>query len=202
MNQQYKLTSKSRKGYVIVWSHREIGAPASDTVFCVTINNADAGLAMDSTKYKTIADAHQRAKELLREQPIKELPAGFQFCSNNPRTIEGERNDCVVRALSLSFNKPYEEVHEICKRIGRKAGKGMNYTQIDKAIAALTGDQFKKLDRLSKRQTFTTFARDNSSGKYLILKRGHAVALIDGVYHDNGTRGEPRAIVNAVYKVN
>lgn len=201
MQQQYKLTSKIHKGYVILWSHRELGASASSTVFHLTINNKDAGLASDSTKYYSLRDAHERAKQLLREQPLKEAPQGFSFASTNPRNIDGEHNDCVVRALSLAFNKPYEEVHAVCKRAGRKAGKGMNYTQIDKAIAELTGNPFAKIDRLQRRQTFTTFARDNAKGKYFVLKRGHAVALIDGVFHDAGTRGEPRAIVTAVFKV-
>jgi hypothetical protein len=32
-----------------------------------------------------------------------------------------------------------------------------------------------------------------------VIKRGHAIALIDGVFHDAGSVGEPRAIVKAVF---
>lgn len=204
MQQQYKLTLKTRKGYVMVWSHREIGAPASSTVFCLTINNQDDGLAMESTKYPTLAAAHERAKELLGAQPVKELPSGFQYICNNPRTISTELNDCVVRALSLAFNVEYDKVHVLCAKAGRKPRKGMLRAQTDKVIKQLAGDSTAQLDKLpkGKRQTFTTFARENPKGKWVVLKSGHAVAMIDGVYHDNGSAiGLPRSIVQAYYKV-
>lgn len=204
MQQQYKLTSKLRKGYVMLWSHREIGAPASSTVFCLTINNVDAGLAADSTKYLTLADAHERAKELLGEQPVKELPSGFQYICNSPRTIDSEIDDCVVRALSLAFNVQYDEVHKLCAKAGRKPRKGMYRAQTDKVIKQLTGNKDAALDKLpkGKRQTLTTFAKQNPKGKWVVIKSGHAVALIDGVYHDNGSAGHglPRSIVQAYYR--
>jgi hypothetical protein len=115
--------------------------------------------------------------------------------------VDGERNDCVVRALSLAFNKPYEEVHALCAKIGRDKGRGMRWGQVDLAIQELTGNGLAKMDRPARRQTFTTFARDHKVGHYLVIKSGHAVALIDGVFHDAGSIGEPRAIVKAVFKV-
>jgi len=203
MQKQYKLTSKPHKRYVMLWSHREIAAPASSTVFCLTINNEDDGLAMDSAKYLTLADAHERAKELLRAQPAKQLPADFQYICNNPRNIDGELNDCVVRALSLAFNVQYDEVHKLCAKAGRKPRKGMYRAQTDKVIKQLTGNKDAALDKLpkGKRQTLTTFAKQNPTGKWVVIKSGHAVALIDGVYNDNGTAiGMPRSIVQAYYR--
>ena len=127
----------------------------------------------------------------------------FQYIKNNPRTIDTETNDCVVRALSLAFNVEYTKVHDLCAKAGRKPRRGMYRKQTDAVIKALTGKPSAEMDKLPRggRQTFATFARDNAKGKWLVIKRGHAVALIDGVYHDNTTgRGLPRSLVQCYYK--
>lgn len=128
----------------------------------------------------------------------------FQYICNNPRTIQTETNDCVVRALSLAFNRAYPEVHDMCATAGRKPRRGMMRAQTDKAIQMLTGNKQAKLERYTRgnRCTLKTFARDNPKGNFLVIKRGHAVALIDGVYHDNSTTESdlPRSIVQACFK--
>lgn len=189
---------KGTKGKAIMWR-----ALTDDhqTVYYLTFNNRDEGLALDSTQYTFEWEAEQKAREWLKTQPVKTPPKGFQFASANPRTVDGESNDCVVRALSLAFNKPYEEVHALCAKIGRDNGRGMRWGQVDLAIQELTGNGIAKMDRLTRKQTFSTFARDHKVGNYVVIKRGHAVALIDGVFHDAGSVGEPRAIVKAVFRV-
>jgi len=127
----------------------------------------------------------------------------FQYIKNNPRTIDTERNDCVVRALSLSFNVEYPKVHELCTKAGRKYQRGMTRAQTNKVIKQITGKPSAEMDKLPRggRQTLATFARDNAKGKWIVIKRGHAVALIDGVYHDNGTeQGLPRSLVQCYYR--
>jgi len=127
----------------------------------------------------------------------------FQYIKNNPRTIDTERNDCVVRALSLSFNVEYTKVHELCSKVGRKYQRGMSRTQTNKVIKQITGKPSAEMDKLPRggRQTLATFARDNAKGKWIVIKRGHAVALIDGVYHDLGTeQGLPRSLVQCYYR--
>lgn len=112
----------------------------------------------------------------------------MRFKNANPRPDGfNETNDCVVRALSLAFNRPYHEVHEICARVGRRARRGMYRAQTDAAIQIITGNSDAKGHRYIFRDqfpTFAQFARENPKGHFLVIKRGHAVALIDGVYHD------------------
>ena len=98
-----------------------------------------------------------------------------------------ETNDCVVRALSLAFNKPYEMVHEACAKAGRKPRRGMYREQTDKAIQTLSGDAQARgsvYPYRSHRPTFAQFAAMNPVGHFIVIKRGHAVVMIDGVYHD------------------
>lgn len=128
----------------------------------------------------------------------------FQYICNNPRTIDTESHDCVVRALSLAFNRAYPEVHEICAKAGRKPRRGMRNKQIDNALKVLTGTRSSELERFmrGKRCTLATFAKDNPKGNFIVIKRGHAVALIDGVYHDNSSDScdLPRSIVQACFR--
>jgi hypothetical protein len=112
----------------------------------------------------------------------------MRFKPSNPRPDGfNERNDCVVRALSLAFNRAYPEVHAVCAKVGRKPWKGMYRHQSDAAIAILSGKPDAKGTRYVWRRdcpTFAQFARENPVGRFFVIKRDHAVALIDGVYHD------------------
>lgn len=124
------------------------------------------------------------------QRAMKPKRSGMKFAAANPRPDSlGETNDCVVRALSLAFNRDYMEVHEVCAKVGRKPRRGMYRFQTDAAIQILTGDPgaYGTETRQYRRDpmpTFAQFARENPVGRFVVIKRGHAVALIDGVYHD------------------
>lgn len=196
-----KCSRRGINGYAIIWAHRDHSSACANTRFYLTFNQRGEPPSVDAESYPTIDWAKEYAYAWLKDQPAKSAPKGFSFVSANPRSIDSESNDCVVRALSLAFNKPYAEMHAVCQRAGRRKGKGMNVPMINKALAELTGNPLAKLDQLVRSQTFTTFARDNKQGNYFVIKRGHAVALIDGVFHDAGSAGEPRAIVKSVFRV-
>jgi hypothetical protein len=119
----------------------------------------------------------------------------LKFTAKNPRTIHNEVNDCVVRALTIAFDRAYEVVHEACEQAGRRPMRGMYRHQTTKAIQILSGRQDIRLqwadeDSLdtyaSKRMspTFAQFAEAHPKGRFIVIKRGHAVALVDGVYYD------------------
>lgn len=196
----FKLTSRGRKGYAIIW--RATDSTGANT-YRVTFNNRDREIALESMAHYTSEDADLVAREWLRAQPMREKP-DFKYICNNPRTIEGEDKDCVVRALSIAFNKPYNEVHAICAQSGRRPNKGMRTFEIERAIRLLTGEKDAEVVRSprGKRSTFTTFAKRNPKGSFIVLKCDHAVALIDGVYHDSSSEpcNLPRSIVTACYR--
>lgn len=105
------------------------------------------------------------------------------FICANPRTIDNESNDCTVRSTSLAFNKPYDEVHRIYHAMGRKPRRGSTIHIMNKVFQSITKD-----DRVMTRDiyepTFAQFAKEHPVGKFIVVKRKHAVALIDGVWHD------------------
>lgn len=106
------------------------------------------------------------------------------FICANPRPADlREINDCTVRATSLAMNKPYKEVHGFYELAGRVWRRGATLETMNKALQSIT-----KSDRVMIRSfeepTFAQFARANPKGRFIVVKRRHAVALIDGVWHD------------------
>lgn len=122
------------------------------------------------------------------------------------RTAEGferERNDCAVRAMSLVLNRPYSEVHQDLAARGRRDGRGTRNTIISDSMLVLTADVGQRaiesewLHVRTKAPTLATFVRERPHGRYLVLVRGHALAVIDGVVHDwtNGGSGARSRVI-------
>jgi hypothetical protein len=112
-----------------------------------------------------------------------------------------ENNDCVVRAFSLALNKPYDEVHAICAKHGRKPNRGC-LAGVQRDVAKHYGMQGIMLDigNLGKREgiypTLAMFLRRFPKGHFYVARRGHAFTIIDGVVHDwaRGTGHRSRII--------
>lgn len=127
----------------------------------------------------------------------------MQFIKANPRSIETESNDCSVRATSLALNKPYNEVHATFSKHGRRVGKGVNIITLLSVLKELTKDTVKIVSSdIVRRESLAKFIKTHPKGRYVICKRGHAFAVIDGVAHDAHPSGcGSRSIVKFAYKV-
>jgi hypothetical protein len=127
----------------------------------------------------------------------------MQFISNNPRTIKQESNDCTVRATSLAINKPYQDVHGVFAKHGRRDGKGVTLATLIAVLIDLTKNNLKIVaSHAIRRETLASFIKTHPKGKYLVIKRGHAFAVIDGVAHDaHSSCCGARSIVKYAYKL-
>jgi len=151
----------------------------------------------------------------------------FKFQQADPNNNWTDRNTCVPRALALATKADYDTVFLACKDAGRRYGRGMYYEQIDRALQTLTGDPCTKLvhapvqgryvgvstrrsryygDTMTRWQslapTFAQFAASNPVGRFIVLRNGHAVALINGTFLDSAARTcGPRARVTAWCRV-
>jgi len=104
----------------------------------------------------------------------------------------GETNDCVVIALSISCNIPYSIAHEYCKQKGRKSRKGFNCFDPlsgddsslfwEYRISNITvGDKnFTIYYHVKPHMTIKTFSKRFSKGRYVVVRRRHALSVIDG----------------------
>ena len=130
----------------------------------------------------------------------------MKFVKNNPRTIDTENNDCVVRAMTIATGKSYDEMHALFKSHGRRNKCGTPFGVINAALACLGLPQLTRIDtdyRLvcgryttrrqeTSRPTLARFVSEHREGTYMVIIRGHAFAVIDGVQYDgwipNGAR--------------
>ena len=142
-----------------------------------------------------------KAKDLIKELGSKQ--AATDTLSRN------ENNDCVVRAVQHAFEVDYIDAHHFCEtKLNRKSGQG-TYTGIylpriqqafGKKINRMGKDGritrakkskvtrwsneksafVKKRVTLQVRYQVKEFIKEFSVGKYIVIVRGHAFALVEG----------------------
>lgn len=127
----------------------------------------------------------------------------MQFISANPRTIQQESNDCTVRATSLAMNLPYDVIHKAFALHGRRTGKGVTIITLMGVLTDLTDRKMQVVANHSiRKQTLGSFIKTHPKGRFVVVKRGHAFAVIDGVAHDaHSSCCGARSIVKYAYKV-
>lgn len=94
-----------------------------------------------------------------------------------------DHNDCSVRALVAVSSQPYGIVHGIMTDLGRKRGRGVHMNWI---MGPISDRLALKLSRLPGSCTVLHLLRRYQTGKILVVIRGHAFAIVDGVIHDSG----------------
>jgi hypothetical protein len=112
-----------------------------------------------------------------------------------------ETKDCTVRALALVGDMTYGKAHAALKTAGRRDRKGVKLFTI-RAAANLAGIGFESI--IPSGYGYPILAdviRMFKSGRYYLVSRNHAMALIDGVIHDNGQVCGPRSRIKFVFKV-
>lgn len=94
-----------------------------------------------------------------------------------------ERNDCTVRALAISTNRPYNEAYSILQLFGRKPNKGTNIRKFFKNNKIVLGFWFKKL-KFRKQITLNKFVKKYSTGTFYVRISRHVFVIKDGVAID------------------
>lgn len=129
----------------------------------------------------------------------------------------GEKNDCTVYAVATAFDLDYDAAHkEVADRMNREGGQGVKRSSVLNALAEGTTINGKTVTRVIKSPTKTykvygntiprqlrlsSFAKENQDGTYVILTRGHALTLKDGVFMDNKNETKTRALVEVAIKI-
>lgn len=93
----------------------------------------------------------------------------------------GEKNDCVVKALSLVSGYSYEKVHNYLRKKGRKFGNG-TLKQI--WIPAMRDMGIKDNQSRFNGKTTMNLRVPNRKSNYLILSSRHVAAMIEGKVQD------------------
>jgi hypothetical protein len=96
-----------------------------------------------------------------------------------------EKNDCVVKALSILTDYDYDDVRYVLGLCGRKPKRGCDFRVTSKAIGLLRHKIIDVSDYFSSR-TVRTLEREMQGvkGRYLVRVRRHMLAVVDGKVHD------------------
>jgi hydrogenase maturation factor len=135
----------------------------------------------------------------------------MQFITKNPRLanaevdfeFSNESNDCTVRATCLAMDKPYKSIHKVFAKHGRKNGKGVTLATLMGVLLDVTKNNMQIVaSYMVKRQTLASFIKTHPKGRYVVVRRGHAFAVVDGVALDaHSSCCSARSIVKYAYKV-
>ena len=142
-----------------------------------------------------------KAKELIKQLGSKEAATDALSKSEN--------NDCVVRAVQHSFGVDYVDAHHFCeiklKRVSgqgtytgiylpkikqafgqkiNRMGKDGRITRVKKSKVTRWRNEksafVKKRETLQVRYKVKEFVKKFPIGKYIVIVRGHAFALVEG----------------------
>ena len=111
-----------------------------------------------------------------------------------------ETNDCTVRGLANACGKDYIEAHRMCETHNRGSRRGMCMEELDRMFKSFTKiGVVKGPYRKDKTCTVNTFCKKHPTGRYFVVERGHAFAIINGVVYDYNYRGSRKVI--AAWKI-
>lgn len=119
------------------------------------------------------------------EQKIEpQLNEEEAFCLVDPTPkTSNDRNNCAVRAITVTSGLPYPKVDKACTLAGRKFKKGMFREEIIKALDILELNSVMVTD--GEKRTVGQFAKQMSKGRYVVLIANHALSVVDGIVQDS-----------------
>lgn len=104
-----------------------------------------------------------------------------------------DSRDCAVRALANVSSFSYPEVYKLMADAGRKRNKGTPWATLHSVYmatgakeAAYYGSNTAKMacrfnaKHYNKSLTLKSFINQHTKGKYIVIVRGHALAVCDG----------------------
>lgn len=86
------------------------------------------------------------------------------------------KNDCVIRACTLLTGRPYLEIHEAFKALGRRTNCGTKFVLVEKVI----GRPMRFEAHPRRRVTLARFLADHPTGTYGVAIAGHMFVVRDG----------------------
>jgi len=109
-----------------------------------------------------------------------------------------DKSDCSVRALAVATGVPYAVASAVFSAQGRKLKAGTPVTLSDNLFVNILGMRRVEMAEGIRLEAFLTVAR---SGRYIVHKRGHAFAVVEGVVHDWESTTRDATLITRVWKV-
>ena len=113
---------------------------------------------------------------------------------DDDRYLLGEGgNDCTVVSLAAAFKMSYKAAHKLASKYGRETGRGMRtaffknmYSDLEKKgkVRELTREEittYYPSTGMIRQNKLSTFIKNNPLGTFVLMVRGHAITIEDGV---------------------
>ncbi len=114
-----------------------------------------------------------------------------------PQTFD--KNDCSIRSLATATGCTYEQASAVFSAAGRRLKKGTDLETSERVYEEWLGmTRIEEARDCRLRDFMAAFPR----GKYIVHRRGHAFAVVDGILHDweRGLTGEG-SVVKMAWRV-
>jgi hypothetical protein len=110
----------------------------------------------------------------------------FQRVEPRPPEFQYETNDCVVTAVAVASEIPYETAHSMLAKQGRKPKDGTYGFQFHPVLDGWCREKL----TFKSGMTIGRFAKEHPRGRWILDIASHATTLIDGVVVDRFLPGE------------
>jgi hypothetical protein len=117
-----------------------------------------------------------------------------------PDRYTWEYNDCVVSAITIAANMPYPDAHSLCKSWGRE-DKGATFYTWDLLNSLFPNTRMESATGGVAGMTLGQIMPQLAHGRYVVLVKRHAFAVVDGIIRDSAWVHGKRLAVRAVWKV-
>lgn len=128
------------------------------------------------------------------------------YCEGNEhydvRTQYRENKDCTVMAMATAFDLPYQVAHKHLKeKVGRPDNQGVSmHDAFPRSLPfGMVRTHRFKIDGTKNNITLGRFCKQHPEGRFIVLVRGHALAVVDGIVYDHSRK--PRRHVLVAYEV-
>ena len=114
-----------------------------------------------------------------------------------------ERLDCVVRGIAIAAGIEYAMAHAMLKVAGRKDRCRTKHPALAKIMTDMLANGINGMVVKPAGDcgiTVKRYVEEHSTGRYLLGRRGHIFAVIDGVIHDLSHDVKPKGRVNRAYR--
>ena len=131
---------------------------------------------------------------------------------DDDRYLLGEGgNDCTVVSLAAALKMSYTAAHKMAGKYGRETGRGMRtsffkdmYSDLEKKgrVRELTREEmttYYPSTGMIRQNKLSTFIKNNPIGTFVLMVRGHAITIEDGVVLQSFT--PPNQYVKMGWKV-
>jgi len=109
-----------------------------------------------------------------------------------------DTNNCTIRTLAIAFGMSYADANHYGLLAGRKFRDGFWMHRLLKEVYQRKG--YRNQLYSTNGITINQFLKQNRSGRWIAVIRGHCFPIIDGYIYDQDIN-KPRSIIRSLWKV-